>query len=83
MPRSWIGWLVLEKVPLLLLSAASAVMTMKAQKAGGAVKAFPLPLPLRLETAVISYVSYLGKAFWPAKLVALYPHPTELYPAGR
>ena len=76
------AWLVLEKVPLLLLSAASAVVTMKAQKAGGAVQSFSqYSLPLRLETAVISYVRYLGKAVWPSKLVALYPHPTKLYPA--
>jgi tetratricopeptide (TPR) repeat protein len=74
----------LEKVPLLLLSAASALVTMKAQKAGGAVKTLSQYSPLlRLETAVISYVGYLGKAFWPAKLVALYPHPTRLYPAWR
>jgi tetratricopeptide (TPR) repeat protein len=80
-PRLWSGWLVLEKVPLLLLSAASAVQTMKAQKAGGAVQSSQYSLLLRLETAVISYVRYLGKALWPSKLVALYPHPTELYPA--
>ena len=85
-PRLWKGGLVLEKVwekvPLLLLSAASAVLTMKAEKAGGAVKTFSqFSLPLRLETAVISYVRYLGKALWPSKLVALYPHPTRLYPA--
>lgn len=30
---------------------------------------------------MISYVSYMGKALWPSNLVALYPHPTELYPA--
>ncbi len=35
---------------------------------------------MRLETAVISYVRYLGKLFWPSRLVALYPHPTHLYP---
>jgi len=81
-PRLSSGWLVLEKLPLLLLSAASAVVTMKAQKAGGAVQTFSqYSLLLRLETAVISYVGYLGKAFWPSKLVALYPHPTRLYPA--
>ncbi|MGB6384161.1 MAG: tetratricopeptide repeat protein [Terriglobales bacterium] len=80
--RWWSGRLILEKLPLLLLSAASVVITMKAQKAGGAVK--PLSqysVLLRLETAVISYVRYIGKAFWPSKLVALYPHPTRLYPA--
>ena len=32
---------------------------------------------------MISYVRYLGKALWPSKLVALYPHPTGLYPAGK
>src|SRR6266403_3657741 len=81
-PKFGSGWLVLEKLPLLLLSAASAVVTMKAQKAGGAVQSlFQYSLLLRLETAVISYVGYLGKAFWPSKLAALYPHPTRLYPA--
>jgi Tfp pilus assembly protein PilF len=81
-PRGWTLWLVLEKVPLFALCAASAVITTRAEKAGGALK--PLAqysLPLRLETAVISYVRYLGKAFWPSRLVALYPHPTHLYPA--
>src|SRR6266849_5039372 len=81
-PRLSGGWLVLEKLPLLLLSVASAAVTMKAQKAGGAIQTFfQYSLLLRLETAVISYVGYLGKAFWPSKLVALYPHPTRLYPA--
>ena len=80
--RAWTWWLVLEKAPLFALCAASAWLTTQAEKAGGALK--PLSqysLPLRLETAVISYVRYLGKAFWPANLVALYPHPTHLYGA--
>jgi tetratricopeptide (TPR) repeat protein len=73
--------LVLEKLPLLLLSAASAVMTMKAQRAGNAVQTLSqYSFLLRAETAVISYVRYLGKAVWPSHLVALYPHPTKLYP---
>ena len=81
-PRAWTLWLVLEKVPFFALCAASAVITTRAEKAGGALK--PLAqysLALRLETAVISYARYLGKAFWPTKLVALYPHPTHLYAA--
>jgi protein O-mannosyl-transferase len=81
-PKTSSGWLVLEKLPLLLLSAASAVVTMKAQNAGGAIQTISQYSPLlRLETAVISYVSYIGKALWPSNLVALYPHPTKLYPA--
>jgi Flp pilus assembly protein TadD len=76
------GWLVLEKIPLLLLSAASAIVTMKAQRAGGAIQSLSQYSPLlRLEIAVIAYVRYLGKAFWPSNLVALYPHSTKLYPA--
>ncbi len=76
------AWVVWEKVPLLLLSGASAVVTMKAQKAGLAVQTLAqCSLPLRLENAVISYVRYLGKALWPAKLAGLYPLPTKLYPA--
>ena len=70
--------MVWEKAPLLLLSAASAVITIKAEKAGGAVAQYSVWL--RLETAAISYAHYLLDALWPARLVALYPHPTRLYP---
>jgi tetratricopeptide (TPR) repeat protein len=81
-PRLSIGWLLLEKVPWLALAGASSLITMKAQRAGGTVKSLSLySLPLRVETSLIGYVRYLGKAFWPANLVALYPHPTKLYPA--
>ena len=74
--------LVLEKLPLLLLSAASAVVTMQAQQAGGAIRTLTrYGLPVRLETALISYVRYLGIAFWPSKLVAMYPHSSQLFPA--
>ena len=77
-----VSWLVIEKIPFLVLAAASAFITMKAQKAGGAMQTLTLYSPLlRCETAVIAYVRYLGKAFWPTNLVALYPHPTKLYPA--
>jgi protein O-mannosyl-transferase len=81
-PRLSTGWLLVEKVPWLVIAGVSSLITMKAQRAGGTVKALSLySLPLRIETAVIGYVLYLGKAFWPVNLVALYPHPTELYPA--
>jgi len=74
-------WLVLEKTPLLLLSAASAVVTIKAQRTGDAIQTFTQnSLLFRLENAAISYVRYVGKALWPSKLVVLYLHP-GLYPA--
>jgi len=65
--------LALEKVPLFLLSAASAVVTFVAQKQGGAVSA--IPFTLRAANAVVSVPRYLAKIFWPANLCALYPHP--------
>ena len=68
-------WLILEKLPLFALSAASAVITMKAQRAGGALPAFRIPLDIRLANAAISYVRYLEKALWPSRLAFFYPHP--------
>lgn len=67
--------LLLEKMPLLVLSAASCVVTMRAQQAAGAVGALPFPFGVRLKNAIYSYALYIGKAIWPAKLAPLYPHP--------
>ena len=64
--------LVGEKVPWFALSAVSAVITMKVQTNATWVK---IPLWIHLGNAAISYVKYLGKAFWPVNLAPLYPHP--------
>ena len=71
--------LLLEKLPLMLLSAASGIITVLAQKRGGALRT-EYALPLRLGNAVISYARYIGKAFWPSKLAALYPFPRNGVP---
>lgn len=71
--------LCLEKVPLLLLSAGSAIVTMLAQRAGGAVLTSAEHSPLlRLENVIVCYVLYIKKAFWPSHLAALYPYPHTL-----
>jgi len=70
------GRLVVEKLPLFALAGVSAAITMAAQRADGN-KAW-YPLALRLEYAIVSYVQYLGKALWPARLSAFYPHPDYL-----
>ena len=73
------GKLCLEKVPLLALSAGSAIVTMIAQRAGGAVLSAAEHSPLlRIENAVRSYGVYLKKAIWPSSLAALYPYPHEV-----
>ena len=68
--------LLLEKAPLFVLCAASALVTMQAQRAGGAVASLvKYSLSVRLENALVAYMGYLGKAFWPSKLALMYPHP--------
>lgn len=66
--------LVTEKLPLFLLSAASAAITILAQHEGNAmVTLAQVPLWWRAENALVSYALYLWKAVWPAGLAALYP----------
>ena len=76
MPARSFMWLVGEKLPLLGLSAASAVITMIAQREGGAMSGpqNTYPFLLRIENAVVSYVRYIGKAVWPSHLAFMYPH---------
>ncbi len=72
------GWrrLVVEKLPLIALSAASSVVTFWAQKAGGAVASVSrFSLPVRTANAALAYVAYLGKTAWPHPLAVFYPHP--------
>jgi tetratricopeptide (TPR) repeat protein len=68
--------LILEKIPLFILSAASCVMTILAQKAGGAVGSLGMySLEARLANALVSYVLYIGKMFIPMNLAVFYPYP--------
>jgi len=66
--------LVLEKLPLFALSAASAVITITAQRSGGATPStLILPFGTRLLNGVHSYAAYIWKAFWPLHLAPFYP----------
>lgn len=68
--------LCVEKIPLLALSAGSALVTMMAQRSGGAVLMSAANNPLlRVENAIVSYVLYIRNAIWPIHLSALYPYP--------
>jgi protein O-mannosyl-transferase len=69
------GRLILEKVPLLALSAASALSTIKSQTVAGAViSSTRYPLSWRAKTVIWSYADYLFKGLWPAHLAAFYPY---------
>lgn len=73
LPTRSFSALLLEKAPLCALAVASAIVTLKAQRAGGALSA--TGWQLRLENAIVSYASYLGKALWPSHLAPMYVHP--------
>jgi tetratricopeptide (TPR) repeat protein len=77
LPAFW--RLVFEKWPFYLLSAASCIVTFLAQRNGGLVITLQqLPLDTRLGNALLSYVTYLWKAVWPAKLAIVYPLKNQL-----
>jgi Flp pilus assembly protein TadD len=63
--------LIVEKLPLLALSAASSAVTIVAQHP--AVKTVEaVPFGQRLANAIFSYGMYVWKAFWPAHLGVFY-----------
>jgi protein O-mannosyl-transferase len=68
--------LVKEKTSFFVLDIIFCALTFWIQKTQGAVKPLSeVGIGIRLENAVVSYVSYLGKFFWPTKLAAIYPYP--------
>jgi tetratricopeptide (TPR) repeat protein len=66
--------LLAEKAPFFLLAAASSVVTFIVQRKGGAVST-SLSVGERIANALVSYIRYIGKLFWPVDLSILYPHP--------
>ena len=66
--------LVVEKIPLFVLAAASCVVTLAAQR--DAMKSLEqLAFAWRVANAAVAYVAYLGKMLYPAGLAVLYPLP--------
>ncbi len=68
--------LLLEKIPLILLSFISIGVTLLAAERGGSLKSLDhFPLLVRFGNSLNAYVSYLGKFIWPRDLAVFYPHP--------
>lgn len=66
--------LVIEKIPLFALSAASCAVTI--------LTANPVPtaqrsIATRLGNAIASYTAYLGQTFYPTDLAVFYPFPAS------
>ena len=76
-PAKSFSWLILEKVPLFAICLASAVITLRAEHTGGTLSGIYFhPFSVRLQNAILSYVRYVGKAFWPSGLALYYPYPS-------
>ncbi len=71
-------YLLIEKVPLFAMVLASCIVTFINQKKIGAMSTIEnLSLFVRLANASISYMQYIIKMIWPARLAVYYPHPMQ------
>jgi cytochrome c-type biogenesis protein CcmH/NrfG len=69
--------LLVEKVPLFILSLASSIATLIAQR-GGIIEMAHLSLGWRMENALSAYLIYIWQMFWPINMAVIYPHPGRL-----
>jgi protein O-mannosyl-transferase len=70
---------VVEKIPFFALSLFSSIITILAQRAGGAIRSTEIiPLPARVLVGARSLVAYLWKILWPLNLVPYYPYPRHI-----
>ncbi len=75
--------LIREKIPFFLLAILFSIITIYSQKTGGAVVSQAIhPVTFRIANALTSYVTYIGKMFFPYDLAVLYPFPSSI-PAAK
>jgi tetratricopeptide (TPR) repeat protein len=74
--------LIVEKIPLLLLAAASCLVTSAAQQKA-LVPVDIVPVSSRIANALVSYVAYIVQFFYPAGLAVFYPHPQDGLPTWK
>ncbi|MHB1024873.1 MAG: tetratricopeptide repeat protein [Desulfobacteria bacterium] len=72
---------LVEKIPLFLLTVVSCVFTYTASRYGGAlVDHGKIPFLVKATNALVSYASYIGKTMWPSSLAIFYPYPNAVPP---
>ena len=77
--KARVGGLLWEKAAFFALAAATAAITYSVQRKAGAVLALSaVPIGLRIENALVSYVVYIAKTLYPAGLAVFYPYPAAL-----
>lgn len=71
--------LVAEKIPLFALTAASCWQSFAERNSvATAVPGLHQFSWLRIENALVSYIIYIGKMFFPVKLAVYYPYPESI-----
>jgi len=70
-----ISWQLKEKAPFFILSAVFSITTIYTQY-NPFIKYFPFNS--RMANAVVSFVAYLEKTFWPHDLAVFYPFPAQI-----
>ena len=75
--RSILLHLVIEKLPLLAMSAISIRLSTLSYHANP-ISFDAIPLNLRITNGIVSYLSYIGKMIWPRELAVYYPYPYSL-----
>jgi tetratricopeptide (TPR) repeat protein len=76
--------LLIEKIPFFICSFVSCVITYLVQRNTGAMAAVKIFKPsIRINNAIVAYIMYIAKMFWPSRLAVLYPHPGPGLPAAR
>jgi tetratricopeptide (TPR) repeat protein len=71
--------LVLEKLPLFVLSIADAILTSRGIAPAHSA-ADQLPFLARIANAFVSYLVYIWQMIWPANLGVFYPYPQDGLP---
>ncbi len=72
-PQNTLLPLVLEKLPLLAMSAAVSIVTWLTQRGAMELLGTEITFVQRLSNALVGYVSYLGMTLWPRPLAVFYP----------
>lgn len=72
-----ISWkrLLVEKIPLMAMSATVAALTMGSPVLSQSLLWKKLPWLCQMGNALQSYGIYIGQTLWPASLACFYPHP--------
>ena len=68
--------LIVEKLPMFMLSGIFSLITLWAQEKAGALSGLAIvPLKWRITNALVSYATYIEKMMWPRGLAVFYPYP--------